>query len=356
MILVSDLQLFKGMNPAAVSALADASVRTWYPKGALIVAGGAPCPYIGSVLSGELLVILDDTAVVLKRGSYFGLTSGRADGHVVARRNTELVMTRRWEYWELGGALIYRETSSAYAKLNLTRGFSSSNDLLHTWLRLGAGAHYYRSALDVGTGRGEMATIAGWLSDILFITDPSVTSLAVAKAALNAKGIDGVEAVYARSEELPFASASFDLVTCRLSAHHFDSIETALSEMARVLRPGGDLILFDLSSDDALEARALDEFERSRDPSHRKVLSLEEWTLTLTNVGLEIMETVRFEKRESVRSWIKRGGFSNIDEDALEAFLSLERGGFSRSRDTAFLSKRAWFRCRKPQRGLSKIQ
>jgi ubiquinone/menaquinone biosynthesis C-methylase UbiE len=51
--------------------------------------------------------------------------------------------------------------------------------------------------------------------------------------------------VQADSESLPLASDSFDVVSCSNSFHHYPNQATAVSEMYRVLRPGGRLIIID---------------------------------------------------------------------------------------------------------------
>jgi ubiquinone/menaquinone biosynthesis C-methylase UbiE len=47
------------------------------------------------------------------------------------------------------------------------------------------------------------------------------------------------------SERLPFASGSFDIVTCANSFHHYPRQDRAVAEMRRVLRPGGRLMIID---------------------------------------------------------------------------------------------------------------
>ena len=47
------------------------------------------------------------------------------------------------------------------------------------------------------------------------------------------------------SERLPFASGSFDIVTCANSFHHYPHQDRAVAEMGRVLRPGGRLMIID---------------------------------------------------------------------------------------------------------------
>ncbi|HKD97163.1 MAG TPA: class I SAM-dependent methyltransferase, partial [Micromonosporaceae bacterium] len=45
--------------------------------------------------------------------------------------------------------------------------------------------------------------------------------------------------------DLPFADGSFDLVVSSLSLHHWDEPEAAVPELARVLRPGGRVCIYD---------------------------------------------------------------------------------------------------------------
>lgn len=54
-----------------------------------------------------------------------------------------------------------------------------------------------------------------------------------------------VQPVQGDSERLPFAAGSFDVVTCANSFHHYPRQDRALSEMRRVLKPGGRLMLID---------------------------------------------------------------------------------------------------------------
>ena len=94
---------------------------------------------------------------------------------------------------------------------------------------------------------------------------------------------------------------SFDLVTCRLAAHHFASPRAFVAEAYRVLMPGGVLALVDNISPDAdilpaLEAAqvsdlasAYNQFEKLRDPSHGRCLGLAEWTALLVNAGFAVV-------------------------------------------------------------------
>jgi SAM-dependent methyltransferase len=54
--------------------------------------------------------------------------------------------------------------------------------------------------------------------------------------------------VRARAEQVPFASAAFDLVVSYLSLIDIPDLPSAIGEMARVLRPGGTLLIANLTS------------------------------------------------------------------------------------------------------------
>ena len=77
-----------------------------------------------------------------------------------------------------------------------------------------------------------------------------------------------------RAEQLPFDDGSFDLVTCVNSLHHIARPPRALDEMARVLAPGGRIVLEDfIADDDPARARRWEEIERLRDPEHGRLIT-----------------------------------------------------------------------------------
>ncbi len=100
-------------------------------------------------------------------------------------------------------------------------------------------------ALDVATAAGHTAFIfAPHVADVV-ATDITPEMLPVAARVAGEKGITNVTLREADAEDLPFADATFDLVTCRIAPHHFPNISRFLAEAARVLRPGGVLAVVD---------------------------------------------------------------------------------------------------------------
>ena len=76
---------------------------------------------------------------------------------------------------------------------------------------------------------------------------------------------------------LPFADGSFSIVVSRFAFHHFPNPAPVLVEMRRVCRPGGRVVVADLTaSPDPAKAAAFHRMEMLRDPSHARALTLDE--------------------------------------------------------------------------------
>lgn len=94
--------------------------------------------------------------------------------------------------------------------------------------------------LDVGTGEGQLARelAGGERGRIVVGVDPFFAQLS------NAAGQPPAPLLaQAKGESLPFADSSFDGVVCCLVIEHADDPDAVLAEMARVLAPGGKLLL-----------------------------------------------------------------------------------------------------------------
>ena len=106
--------------------------------------------------------------------------------------------------------------------------------------------------------------------------------------------------VVSSAEELPFADGSFDVVTCRIAAHHFPDIRAAVAEMARIAQ---HLVVIE---DNVFIDDAVEEAERLRDPTHVRCYSEDEWKELLVGAGLEVEQIERFERRPVVDDWLAR--------------------------------------------------
>lgn len=136
------------------------------------------------------------------------------------------------------------------------------------------------SVLDVGCGRGDrLRTLRGLGKRRLCGAEPDPENAAAARAACPEAEISGCAA-----ETLDWPSGSFDAVLCECTLSLTERPEAAMGEMARVLRPGGRLILADLCAGEHGESGAGDATGRIFTPAEAEAL--------LTGAGLTVEERI----------------------------------------------------------------
>lgn len=144
-------------------------------------------------------------------------------------------------------------------------------------------------ALDVATGAGHTAVYLA--SRGLRVTAADLSASMLAQTALLAaeRGVTVQTAQHA-AEKLPWPGGIFGLVTCRVAAHHFSSVESFLREAHWVLRPGGWLLVIDgAAPEDAGEAEEwIHRVEKLRDPSHGRFLRTSRWRSLAAAAGFDV--------------------------------------------------------------------
>lgn len=103
------------------------------------------------------------------------------------------------------------------------------------------------SLLDLGTGTGRILELLSGLYRRAIGVDASRDMLSVARANLDKSRITKATVRHADILNLPFEGQDFDLVTIHQVLHFFDQPEIAIAEAARMLRPGGRLVVIDLA-------------------------------------------------------------------------------------------------------------
>jgi SAM-dependent methyltransferase len=94
---------------------------------------------------------------------------------------------------------------------------------------------------------------------------------------------------------LPLAEHHFDLVTCRYALRSFPDSFRFMLEAARLLRPGGILLLQDtLLPDDERAAGYVNAFLKLRDPRHIRAYAGYEWEGTALDGGFQVALTEPF--------------------------------------------------------------
>ena len=108
--------------------------------------------------------------------------------------------------------------------------------------------------------------------------DMTTAMLAVGKAEAAKQRLLNMDFVQGDAEKLSFSDNSFDIVISRLAFHHFPNPKRCFSEMVRVLKTGGKLVVMDMEAAEETLRNTEDEIETLRDPSHMRNLSKEEFT------------------------------------------------------------------------------
>ena len=146
--------------------------------------------------------------------------------------------------------------------------------------------------LDVGTGTGHTAFALAPQVRQVIATDITQEMLLEGRKLQVENGIRNVEFREVDAHHLPFDDATFDIVTCRRAAHHFADVVQALSEMQRVLKPGGRLVIDDRSvpEDDFVDA-TMNHLDVLHDRSHVREYRPSEWERLLLAAGF-VVETI----------------------------------------------------------------
>lgn len=145
------------------------------------------------------------------------------------------------------------------------------------------------TVLDVATGGGHTGLFFASLGHDVTLADIAEPMLDRAAKAAADRGLHATTRLHP-AEQLPYADSSFDLVTCRIAAHHFSSPSDFVRETSRVLKPAGWFLLIDGSvEDDQPEAEEwLHRVEKFRDPSHNRLLTPRAWTRLCEANGLRV--------------------------------------------------------------------
>jgi ArsR family transcriptional regulator len=178
--------------------------------------------------------------------------------------------------------------------------------------------------LDLGTGTGRILQLFSGLYRRGVGVDASRDMLAVARANLDRAGITKASIRHGDIFNLPLERGEFDVVTIHQVLHFLEEPEAAVAEAARMLKPGGRLVIVDLAPH-ALE-RLRDEHAHIRLGFSHQTLS--EW---LERAGLSVERVVDLTPAEpaadalTVTLWLARDRRDDAAAAADDTPLSIRR-------------------------------
>jgi ubiquinone/menaquinone biosynthesis C-methylase UbiE len=192
------------------------------------------------------------------------------------------------------------------------------------WLLDHARAQPHHRLLDVATGTGYTAlAFAPQVSEVVGI---DVSEGMLAQARKQGARFPKVRFETGAAERIPFHGASFDLVTCRVAAHHFESIPHFLRESRRVLGAGGRLLVTDTAVPDGQpEVDAWqNRVEWLRDRSHVRNHSPAGWRAMVEDAGFEIEAIERCDETTPItlRDWMTKSGCTGEAAREVEAMFA----------------------------------
>jgi len=176
--------------------------------------------------------------------------------------------------------------------------------------------------VDLGSGAGHTALACGPHAAKVVGVDVTPQMVETATALALQRGLANVEFRAGDVAHLPFADGSVDVVTSRVSAHHFADVPRVLAEAWRVLKPEGRLIVSDtVAPEDAAADTFLNCIEVLRDPSHVRDYRGSEWMRMLQAAGFAAEMLARMPLALDGADWVKRQDTSPARVAAIRELL-----------------------------------
>jgi len=178
--------------------------------------------------------------------------------------------------------------------------------------------------LDLGCGGGHVSYRAAPHVAEVVACDVTAAMLEAVAATAAGRGLANIAVRQAAAESLPFPDASFDIVLCRYTAHHWQNLEAGLRQARRVGKPGGRAIFIDsVAPADAVLDTHLQAIELLRDASHVRNYSLAEWVAALARSGFAVDGITPRKLRLQFASWTAR---TRTPAGHAEAIRALQAG------------------------------
>ena len=148
-----------------------------------------------------------------------------------------------------------------------------------------AGTGSQDTVLDVACGPGLLVCAFARMAKHATGVDMTPAMLEQARTLQQARSLSNVSWQPGNVYSLPFPQPQFSIVSSRFAFHHFQDPLAALKEMKRVCKPGGHIVVADMSPLPE-KAAALNAAEFLRDPSHARALTVNELRDLFEQAGL----------------------------------------------------------------------
>jgi SAM-dependent methyltransferase len=179
-----------------------------------------------------------------------------------------------------------------------------------------AGAGPSDTVLDVACGPGILACAFARVARHVTGIDITPAMLDRARALQQEQGLANLTWRQGDVRPLPFADASFTVVTSRFAFHHFLDPGAVLAEMTRVCTPGGTVMVIDAAPAPD-KAGAFNRMELIRDPSHARAMPLDELVSLFAGAGLPEPRVTTYRLEAELEGLISRSFPKPGDDETL---------------------------------------
>jgi ubiquinone/menaquinone biosynthesis C-methylase UbiE len=199
----------------------------------------------------------------------------------------------------------------------LKRHENSNNDLLQLMVEC-ADVQREDIMLDIACGPGIVSCFFARYASHVTGLDMVPAMLERAERLQTERELTNVDWALGESTALPFADDSFDRVVTRFSFHHYMEPQIAITEMLRVCKPGGIVLVADVAPCPDAQDR-FNHWEVLRDPSHTRALTELEIDAVGKNAGLQLIRQANFRMQMNLEdllgsSFPKAGNADKIRE------------------------------------------
>lgn len=150
--------------------------------------------------------------------------------------------------------------------------------------------------LDLGTGSGYVAFgIAKQSGARVIGLDITDNTLENNRIKAEEQRLSNLRFVAYDGMSFPFGDGEFDAVVTRYALHHFPDIAHTFSEISRVLKSGGRLLISDPTPNENDTSRFVDDYMRMKPDGHIKYYTKDEFSLLAENAGLSLINAVQSE-------------------------------------------------------------
>jgi ubiquinone/menaquinone biosynthesis C-methylase UbiE len=167
--------------------------------------------------------------------------------------------------------------------------------------------------LDVGAGTGGFAFAVAPLVKEVVAVEIVPEALAAGRARAEQE-FPNVTFVEGDAASLPFEDGAFDLAAAVRTLHHIPRPELVVAELSRVIGMRGRLLVIDqIAPIDPLIGFELDRFERTRDPSHTRLLPDADIRALLDANGLVLRRSEQYQEERDVDGYLDLAGCAGDD-------------------------------------------